>query len=144
MFTAVNQHIYCVTYVFFFAGDNLMRATTYRVQVTYIIKTDQEAPHERISHIGGPGWTFTHAQAIQGILNYQYSFFVSIDGRILDIIVANYKSNLYLKTPIDMDQPKHLLDLFEPGHAEAPLSEHHYSKTYVKPVEKGLVELEPS
>jgi Protein of unknown function (DUF3892) len=132
-----------MTYVFFFAENNVMKATTYRVQLTFIIKTDQEAPHERISHIGGPGWIFTHAQAIQGILNHQYSFFVSIDGRILDIIVANHKGNLYLKTPLDMDQPQHLLNVPELSHAEMPLPEHHYSKTYAKSVGNGLVELEP-
>ncbi len=103
-----------------------MKATTYRVQATFITRTDQEPPHERISHIGGPGWAFTHEQAIQGILNHQYSFFVHIDGRILDIIVASYNGNLYLKTPIDMDQPKHLLNLPELGHAELHLAENHY------------------
>jgi Protein of unknown function (DUF3892) len=103
-----------------------MKATTYRVQATFVIKTDRETPHERISHIGGAGWTFTHAQAIQGILTHQYSFFVSIEGRILDIIVATHNGNLYLKTPIDMDQPKHLLNIPELNHAETQLTEHSY------------------
>lgn len=126
MFITVAHDTYCVTCVFFFDGNDVMKATTYRVQATFIVKTDQETPHERISHIGGPGWTFTHEQAIQGILNHQYSFFVCIDGRILDIIVASYNGNLYLKTPIDMDQPNHLLNLPELGHAELHLAENHY------------------
>lgn len=90
-----------------------MKATTYRVQVTCITKTDQQNPHARISHIGGLGWRFTQEQAVQGILNGQYSFFMRIQDRTLDIIVANYEGNLYLKTPIDMDQPEQLLHIPE-------------------------------
>jgi hypothetical protein len=103
-----------------------MKATICRAQVTSITKTDKPNPHERISHIGGLGWRFTHEQAIQGILNCQYSFFVLIEGRPLDIIIASHQGNMYLKTPIDMDQPKYLLHIPELGHAELHLAEHQY------------------
>ncbi len=90
-----------------------------RHEVMCINKSDRPNPHERITHIGGrdgngTAWKLTQEEAIAGIENDKWTFFVSRGGRTVNVIVAvsryGYK---YLKTEADGEQPDNLLSLPE-------------------------------
>lgn len=89
-----------------------------KVQIQCINKTDRQSPHERIRNIGGINpdgsrWRLTLSDAIQYIKNGTYSFFVSVNGRSVDVIIARHTGYEYLKTENDGDQPNNLLSLPE-------------------------------
>jgi hypothetical protein len=89
---------------------------TSRHQVRCVIKSDRQNAHERITHIGGndngSAWRITQAQAIEGIESRKWSFYVSQNGRTVDVIVATGRNgNKYIKTVADGDQPNNLLSL---------------------------------
>jgi hypothetical protein len=69
-------------------------------------------PHERIEFIGQQaGWMLSENLAIQKIENGVDSFFVDVNGRSVDIIVAVHQGRKYLKTQSDGYVPNNLLDL---------------------------------
>jgi Protein of unknown function (DUF3892) len=82
-----------------------------RMQTTCTTKTSHQSPNKRISYIGGYGWLFTQEQAVHAILNRQYSFYLRIEDRRVDIIIASYEGNPYLKTVMDREQPEQLMSL---------------------------------
>lgn len=89
-----------------------------KVQIRCINKTDRLSPHERIKNIGGTNhdggkWKLTLNEAIQSIKNDKYSFFVSVNGNSVDVIIANHTGYEYLKTKNDGEQPNNLLSLPE-------------------------------
>lgn len=89
-----------------------------RVQIRCINKTDRQSPHERIRNIGGVNpdggrWKLTLNEAIQHIKNDKYSFYVSVNGKSVDVIIARHTGYEYLKTENDGDQPNNLLSLDE-------------------------------
>ncbi len=84
---------------------------TCKMQAAFTIKTSDPSPHEYISHIGGYGWLFSQAQAVNAIFNQQYYFYRYINGRALDIIIGSKDGNPYLKTETDSEQPEQLLAL---------------------------------
>lgn len=89
-----------------------------RHQVSCINKSDRYNQHERITHIGGVNpdgtrWKLTQPQAIADIENGKYSFYVSVSGRTVEVIVAKHNGNKYLKTTADSDHPNNLLSLPE-------------------------------
>jgi Protein of unknown function (DUF3892) len=88
-----------------------MIVTTCKMQVTCTIKTSHQSHNERISYIGGYGWLFTQQQAVHAIFNQQYTFYVRIENRTADIIIASYQGYPYLKTVLDREQPEQLLCL---------------------------------
>jgi hypothetical protein len=88
-----------------------MIVTTCKMQVTCTIKTSHQSHNERISYIGGYGWLFTQQQAVHAIFNQQYTFYVRIENRTADIIIASYQGYPYLKTVIDREEPEQLLHL---------------------------------
>jgi len=90
-----------------------------RHEVTCINKGDRTNPHERITHIGGrngdgTAWRLTQHEAIAGIENGKWSFYVSRGGRSANVIVAVSRfGHKYLKTENDGEQPDNLLSLPE-------------------------------
>jgi hypothetical protein len=89
------------------------------IQIQCVNKTDRYDPHERISHVGGVNadgarWKLTEDQAIQGIENGKWSFYVSAGGRSVWVVIATSRyGNKYLKTQADGEQPDNLLSLPE-------------------------------
>lgn len=89
-----------------------------RVQVSCINKTSRHDAHERISHIGGVNadntrWKLSIAQAITGIEDDKWEFYVSKGGHTVGVIVASRLGVKYLKTENDGDSPDNLLSLPE-------------------------------
>jgi len=89
------------------------------IQVRCINKSDRFNAHERITHIGGTNpdgarWKLTQEAAIEGIESGKWAFYVSVQGRSVNVIVAVSRyGNKYLKTEADGEQPNNLLSLRE-------------------------------
>ncbi|MFT3991718.1 MAG: DUF3892 domain-containing protein [Luteolibacter sp.] len=89
------------------------------VEVKCINKTNRSSAHERISHIGGINanstrWKLPLDQAIAGIENGTWAFFVNVNYQKVKVIVATSAyGHKYLKTQNDGEQPNNLLSLPE-------------------------------
>jgi hypothetical protein len=89
------------------------------IQILCINKSDRYDAHERIKNIGGVNpdgkrWRLTQQEAVQGIETNKYSFYVSVQGRPVRVIVAVSRyGNKYIKTEADGEQPNNLLSLPE-------------------------------
>lgn len=90
-----------------------------RLQVTCINKRGNHYnPHERIQAIGGGStvlgsWKHSEDEAIRNIENGTNSYFVSVGGRTVNVIVAMHSYRKYLKTEADGYSPDNLLALPE-------------------------------
>lgn len=90
-------------------------------EVTCINKSDRNNPYERITHIGGKSgaegggpWKLTQEDAIKGIEEGKWQFYVSKNGHMVRVIVSVSRfGNKYLKTEADGDSPDNLLSLPE-------------------------------
>lgn len=88
-------------------------------EVLCINKSDRMNQHERITHIGGrnpdgTAWKITQQEAISGIENGKWSFYVSRGGSVVRVIVSVSKYGFkYLKTENDGEMPDNLLSLPE-------------------------------
>ena len=82
-------------------------------QITCINKTPRDDPYDRIDNVGGSGWVLPEDEVIAQIESGQESYYVSVDGASVDVIVATHEGNKYLKTEPDGLQPNNLLSLPE-------------------------------
>lgn len=88
------------------------------VQVQCIKKTNRTDPHERIHGIGGVNsdgsrWYLPLNDAIAGIEAGKWSFYTSVGGKSVWVIIANHNGHKYLKTEADGIHPNNLLSLPE-------------------------------
>jgi hypothetical protein len=92
---------------------------TSRHEIHCINKTDRYDPHERIEFIGGVNgdgtrWKLSQPDAVAGIEQGKWDFYVTKNGRTVEVVVAASRyGNKYLKTEADGDQPNNLLSLPE-------------------------------
>lgn len=88
------------------------------VQIQCVNKRPRQDPHLRISHVGGLNqdgsrWKLTEEQAIEGIEQGKWSFYVHVGSARVDVIVEMHEGNPYLKTVADGLHPDNLLALQE-------------------------------
>ena len=90
-----------------------------RVRVECINKNPRNDPHRHITHIGGVNhdgrnWKLSEEDAIQGIHDDKWQFFVSVGGHTVDVNIARGPSGReYLRTNADHYKPDNLLALPE-------------------------------
>ena len=90
-----------------------------RAEIKCINKTPRNDPHDRIQNVGGVNhdggrWWLPQPQAVAGVDNGTYSFYVSQAGYTVEVIVAvSQAGHRYLKTVADGVQPDNLLKLPE-------------------------------
>ena len=88
-------------------------------QVDCIEKIERLDPTEAIQTIGGRNpdgsrWKLSQKEAISGVKSGKWSFFVSSNGRNVNVIVAKSRyGNDYLRTESDDYAPNNLLSLKE-------------------------------
>lgn len=91
---------------------------TTALQISCINKSNREAIHKKILFVGGiqngSRWKYSLEDAIALIELRKVSFYVQINGRRADVIIAlSAAQNKYLKTTADSDQLNNLLNLPE-------------------------------
>jgi predicted secreted protein len=80
-------------------------------QVTCITKKEHHNPHERIVGIGGAGWWRGEDDAIRDVERDSESYYASVGGKSVWVIVATHNGRKYLKTQTDGYAPNNLLSL---------------------------------
>jgi hypothetical protein len=90
-----------------------------RVEIDCINKSGRRHAHERILFVGGPNpsgsrWKLSQQQAVEGIKNAKWAFYVNVGGRSVAVLVARGEwGHEYLKTEADGTEPDSLLRLPE-------------------------------
>jgi hypothetical protein len=85
------------------------------VMINCINKSNRPSAHERIRGIGGGNrWKLSLDDAIAGIEQGKWSFYVSMNGKSVSVVIAkSADGHKYLKTLADGEQPDNLLSLPE-------------------------------
>ena len=74
---------------------------------------DPNADTSRIKRYGSSQWKLTEDQAIRYIDNKEWEFYVSVNGRTVEVVIASHNGRRYLKTTADGYSPDNLLSLPE-------------------------------
>jgi hypothetical protein len=86
-------------------------------QVTCITKREHYNPHERIQGIGGvyggARWWRAENDAIADVERDASSYYVTVNGKSVWVVVATHIGRKYLKTEADGYVPNNLLSLPE-------------------------------
>ncbi len=83
-------------------------------QVTCInMRGNHYDPHERINHIGGPGWRVSHRVGIDAVKADPRSYFVSTADGTVYLTIGHYEGSPYLTTESDGATQNNLLALPE-------------------------------
>lgn len=87
-------------------------------QIGCVNKEPRFDPHLRIQNLGGLNadgtrWKLTEDEAIRGIEEGKWSFYVSAGGRTVNVEIAVHEGHKYLKTAADGYSPDNLLSLPE-------------------------------
>lgn len=87
-------------------------------EIKCINKSDRYNPHERILFIGGVDggsrWKLSQPDAIKGIEEGKWTFYVTQNGKLVRVVIAKSAyGHKYLKTEADGDHPNNLLSLPE-------------------------------
>jgi hypothetical protein len=98
-----------------------------RHQIIWVTKSSGTEPHERIAYVGGLTvdgrvWRISQASAVRAIETGTWDFFISVDGREVDVALAMSKQgHAYIKAETDRgDQPDALLVLPDISSDQAP------------------------
>jgi hypothetical protein len=89
------------------------------VRIECINKADRYNPDRHITHIGGRNsdgtpWKLSEEDAIQGMRQGKWTFFVHAGGRTVNVVIArSAQGRDYLKTEADGYRPDNLLSLPE-------------------------------
>jgi len=92
---------------------------TTNVEIKCINKIPRHDPNESITHVGGlnrdgSAWKLSLADAIRGIENKEYQFYVLSWGQIVNVIISISRAgNKYLRTESDSSTNNNLLSLPE-------------------------------
>lgn len=86
-----------------------------RIEVSCITKTDNDNPHERISHVGGKlkdtYWKVPISEAIHNIEMGFFNYYVSKNCTEVDLVISSHNGSKYLKTTNDSTETNNLLEL---------------------------------
>lgn len=87
------------------------------IEIECVSRNERLSPHEQIRRIGGyPNgnrWWLTLEEAIDGIEEGRYSFYVQVGERSVKVVIATHGGRKYLKTETDGYSPDNLLSLPE-------------------------------
>ena len=90
-----------------------MKKMSTRKQISCVNKRNYHNPHEKIINVGGLSggerWQYTQSVAVTYIERGVYSFYVNIEKFTVEVVVATYMGNKYLKTLPDSDGQDDLL-----------------------------------
>lgn len=87
-----------------------------RYEIKCVKTSNRWDVREGITHIGGVDgtrWTLTRQEAIAGIEDGKWEFYVRQGGREVDVVVATHSGVKYLKTKPDDVNTNNLLSLPE-------------------------------
>lgn len=88
-----------------------------RLELKWISRSEEQNSRAWVtlvsgSYVDGTLWKLTEADAIRGIETGFLEFFVEMDGRTLEVVVAGNRSGRkFLKTEADGERPDYMLRL---------------------------------
>ena len=86
-----------------------------RLEIFWTQKLPSPVPHARIATAGGilptGRWEMLESEAVHAVALRRHTFFVRVEGGIIDVIIGRQDDRWYLKGVVDSYAPKTLLSL---------------------------------